>query len=46
MLERGCTAGRNKKVVTVYGETYNCSALKWIENTKVSKGQTACISRH
>lgn len=29
MLESGCTAGTNKKVITVYGEVCDCSALKW-----------------
>jgi hypothetical protein len=45
MLESGCSVGIGKKVITVYGDTCDCSALKWCKDT-ITEGQVACISRH
>jgi MoaA/NifB/PqqE/SkfB family radical SAM enzyme len=45
MLEINCIAGKGKKVITVYGDTCDCSALKW-NPEKTNKGKVACKERH
>lgn len=47
MLERGCTAGINKKGRTPYGKEYNCAALKWELEQRVSTdGEALCKELH
>jgi len=47
MLERGCTAGIDKKGITPYGKEYNCPALKWeVEQRTSTNGEAICKELH
>ncbi len=45
MLERNCGAGKEKKVITIYGNKCDCSALKW-NLEKTLEGEVFCKLKH